>query len=220
MISETQMQHPQSGLLSAIVANALEPNNYELLRRLGQVLNIGLQSRVLLIADNADQAQRVLETELGCRVEIYGGDLGRLPYEAQYFDNAIVAVPILKGLHAIARELSRVLRPNGTLGMVVLSAYRDQLPDDEQLSAQVLPLIATTRPAAAYRAVLAECGFTAFVTDDRKRDLRRAALASYRQHMLPEHAEAPRVQDTATRAIGLLATGGVGVMLITAEKSL
>ena len=220
MISETQMQHPQSGLLSAIVANALQPNNYELLRRLGQVLNIGSQSRVLLIADNADQARRVLETGLGCRVEIYVGDLGRLPYEARYFDNAIVAVPILKGLHAIARELSRVLRPNGTLGMVVLSAYRDQLPDDEQLSAQVLPLIATTRPAAGYRAVLAECGFTAFVTDDRKRDLRRAALASYRQHMLPENAEVPRVQDTVTQAIGLLATGGVGVMLITAEKSL
>lgn len=222
MISETQMQDPQSSLLDAVVATALQPNNHELLRRLGLVLGIGANSRVLLVAEAAVEARRVLEEEQGCQVEVFHGDLRQLPYASAEFDSAIVALPIEKDLHAAARELSRVLKPNGGLGLVVFSIHREQMPDDDRLFAQVTPLLTLSRPAAVYRAVLAECGFTAFVSEDRKRGLRQT-LASYRQHLVsPEGGDTAQEQprDALAQALDLLTTGGVGVTLITAEKGL
>lgn len=218
MISDTELRDPQSSLVGAVVSNALQPNNYELLRRLGQVLGINADSRVLLVAEPADQAHTALETELGCSVDVFRGDLRKLPYATGTFDSAIVAVPLSKDLQIVARELSRVLKPKGYLGIVAFSIHREQMPDDTSLFDQVTPLLATSRPAAVYRAVLAECGFTAFVSEDRKRELRRVA-AGYSQHMLPE-AVSDQPQDTAAQALGLLATGIVGVTLITAEKGL
>jgi SAM-dependent methyltransferase len=219
MISDTNVRDPQSSLVDAVVANALQPNDYELLRRLGKVLGINADSRVLLVAEPADQARAALEAELGCSVEIFRGDLRTLPYSDQTFDSAIIATPLSRELQPIARELSRVLKPKGYLGMVAFSIYRDQMPDDTVLFDQVTPLLATSRPAPVYRAVLAECGFTAFVSEDRKREMRRVA-ESYYQHMLPEDAAATPPQTTLSQALGLLATGIVGVTLITAEKVL
>lgn len=212
-----EQQHP---LVDAIVAGALQPNNHELLRHLGQVLGINAGSRVLLVAEADAEIRAFLETDLGCSVETFRGDLRQLAYAANSFDSAIIAVPVTRKLHTVACELARVLKPNGSLGMVALSVYRDQVPDDQGTAEQVLPLLNVARPAAAYRAVLAECGFTAFVSEDRRRDVRRAALASYREQMLQDTNESPaEPQDAATLALGLMATGGVGVTLITAENS-
>jgi len=219
MISDTELRDPQSSLVDAVISNALQPNDYELLRRLGQVLGINADSRVLLVAELAHQAQAALESEHGCKVEVFQGDLRSLPYAAHSFDSAIIAVPLLRELQPVARELSRVLKPKGYLGMVVFSVYRDQMPEDTSLFHQVTPLLASSRPAAVYRAVLAESGFTAFVSDDRKRELRRVA-ESYRQHLLPEPTAVSQTQSAAVQALGLLATGIVGVTLITAEKGL
>jgi|GEM_PF-5542527 len=210
----------QSPLMEAIVANTLRPHNYELVRQLGQVLGIKAEDHVLLIAEGTLEAQRLLEHEIGCTVVAHQGDLHNLPYATEQFDSAIVAVPVTREVHAIARELSRVLKSTGTLGMVVLSVYRDQMPDDATLFNAVLPLIASTRPAAAYRAVLAECGFTAFVSRDRRRDVQRTARAAYSQHLLPSASEPMLDQPVASQAIELIATGGVGVTIITAEKGL
>lgn len=219
MISDTELGDSQSSLVDAVVTTALQPNNYELLRRLGQVLGINADSRVLLVTEPADQAQTALETELGCSVEVFRGDLRQLPYAAGTFDSAIVALPVSKTLQAVARELSRVLKPKGYLGIIAFSIHREQMPEDTSLFDQVTPLLATSRPAAVYRAVLAECGFTAFVSEDRKRELRRVAEI-YRQHMLPDDVASAPPQATAAQALGLLATGVVGVTLITAEKGL
>jgi ubiquinone/menaquinone biosynthesis C-methylase UbiE len=218
-MQNTQSYEQHSSLLQGLVANTLRPNNHELLRHLGQVLGLKANEQVLLIAGSAsEEAQHVLTSEFACQVEVFQGDLRQLPYEDAYFHNAIVAVPIAKELPAVARELSRVLRPTGSLGMVIFSVYRDQMPDDTQVD-QVMPLIETARPAAVYRAMLAECGFTAFVTKDRRRDLRRAALANYRQYMLHKVATTPS-PELATQALGLIASGSVSITLITAEKGL
>ncbi len=205
-------------LVDAIVVQALQPNNHELLRRLAKVLGITSASNVLLIADQADISGSILESELHCTVTHYGGDLRRLPFADQRFDTAIVAVPVAKQFHALARELHRVLKPNGTLGMVAFSLYRDQMPDDPALIDRVSPLLATSRPAAAYRAVLAESGFTAFVSQERGREVRRTALDTYRQHMLNQRAT-DRPADPAAQALELLAAGGIAITLITAEKA-
>jgi SAM-dependent methyltransferase len=219
MTSQTQIGDQQVGLVDAIIANVLQPNNHELLRHLGQVLGIDQGSRVLLIVESGKQAHDEVRAALAGEIEVYNGELRPLPYEAGAFDSVVVAVPIHAHLHAVARELWRVLKPNGSLGMVVFSVYRDQMPDDAALFEQVMPLMATARPAAAYRAVLAESGFTAFVSEDRRRDLRRTARDNYR-HLLVNHGGegAPQV-DPASQALTLMATGGVGLTLITAEKS-
>ena len=220
-MQNTQSYEPRSALVHELVANTLEPNNHELLRHLGQVLGIKAQDRLLLIiGSNSDEARQMLAEAFDCEVEIFTSALGTLPYEAGQFDSAIVAVPLTKDLHAVARELSRVLKPAGSLGMIIFSVYRDQMPEDAEAD-QMLPLIDTARPAAVYRAVLAECGFTAFVTKDRRRDLRRTALESYREHMLPSTEDAATQSPApANQALGLIASGGVTITLITAEKAL
>lgn len=218
-MQNTQSYAQQSALVHELVANTLQPNNHELLRHLGQVLGIKAQDRLLLITgSNSAEARQMLTETFDCEVEVFLGQLEALPYEAGQFNSAIVAVPLTKDLHAVARELSRVLKPAGSLGMIIFSVYRDQMPEDAE-SEQVMPLIDTARPAAVYRAVLAECGFTAFVTKDRRRDLRRAAIDSYREHMLHGTADAPvQAPAPANQALGLLASGSVSITLITAEK--
>ncbi len=219
MTPHTQVTDQQPGLVDAVVANVLQPNNHELLRHLGEVLGISAASKVLLILEADEQVQQPLRAALDGDVQLYQGELLQLPYADAQFDNAILAIPVSKHLHAMAGELSRVLKPNGNLGMVVFSVYRDQMPDDERLFQQVMPLVAMSRPAAAYRAVLAECGFTAFVSEDCRRDVRRLARDNYR-HLLRNRSGEPNApNDTIAEALSLLATGGIGLTLITAEKS-
>lgn len=221
MTSKTELQYQQNSLLSAIITRTLQPNNHEVVRRLVKILGADAQSNVLVVADTPSQLKDVFR-DLDIQSTHFSGDLRYLPYETAQFDVAIVAMPIVRGLHAVARELSRVLKPNGCLGMIVFSLYRDQMPDDTVLADQASSLLASGRPAAAYRAVLAECGFTAFVTEDRKRDVRRTALENYREYVLHgTTSEAPvTLEDVATQALGLIATGGIGIALITAEKGL
>jgi hypothetical protein len=220
-MQNTQSFEQQSALLHELVANTLHPNNHELLRHLGQVLGLKANDHVLLVSSSAkEDAQQILASEFGCHVEIYHDDLRHLPYETSAFHAAIVTEPINKDLHTVARELSRVLKPAGSLGLIIFSVYRDQMPVDPRFD-QVLPLLETARPAAVYRAVLAECGFTAFVTKDRRRDLRRVAVDNYRQHMLHDPEQpATDVPETTNQALGLIVSGGVSITLITAEKGL
>lgn len=221
MTPEAGLQYQHNSLLSAIVTTALEPNNQELVRRLVKVLGINSECNVLLIANPQSHAQDVF-TDLDMNVTVFSGDLQRLPYETAQFDAAIVTVPIVRGLHAVARELSRVLKANGCLGMAVFSVYRDQMPEDTALADQALPLLGAGRSVAAYRAILAESGFTAFVTEDRKGDVRRTALESYRAHILHGTTPESPVQrtDATAQALVLVASGSVDVALITAEKDL
>jgi SAM-dependent methyltransferase len=218
-MQNTQSYQQQSALLHELVTSTLHPNNYELLRHLGQVLGLKANDRILLVSGSTEQAaQQMLENEFSCEVAVYHGDLRQLPFESGVFHSAIVAEPISKDLHTVARELSRVLKPAGSLGLIVFSVYRDQMPADQSFE-QVLPLIESARPASVYRAVLAECGFTAFVSKDRRRELRRSAMDSYREHLLPDADQSSaHTPETMTQALGLIASGGVGITLITAEK--
>lgn len=218
MTSHAQIPDEQNSLVEAIVANVVQPNNHELLRHLGQVLGISPTTRVLLIAESDQQAPDVLKHVLDCDLEVYQGEPHALPFDDQSFDSAIVVAPISKLLPTVANELSRVLRPNGCLGIAVFSVYRDQVPEDAALYERVMPLLVTSKPAAAYRAVLAETGFTAFVSEDRRHNVRRSARDTYREHMLRQNTDTEQ-QDPASQALGLIATGGVGLTLITAEKS-
>jgi ubiquinone/menaquinone biosynthesis C-methylase UbiE len=148
------------------------------------------------------------------RIDLRVGALDTLPFDAETFDAVIVAVPMMTRLQRVAGELARVLKRSGRLGIVALSPYRDQVIDEAGARLIQQPQgFGQIRPAAAYRAVLGEAGFTAFLFEDRRRELRRSAQAIYRQHML-EPAE------PTTAAVELLAKGGVSMTLITAEKGI
>jgi SAM-dependent methyltransferase len=214
-MNETHLGSERNELLDALSNSALQPNDHELLRRLADVLGITQGSRVLLIAAPHSEAQRVLEAAFGCRVTVAGEQT--LPFDDACFDSAIVTRPLTRPAPVVARELARVLKPRGTLGMLVYSMHRDHLVDSSPVAGSV-PLLAAIRPAAACRAVLAECGFTAFVSMDRRRDVRRSALEIYREHLLGMPGPGSS-DDTMAQALGLIANGAVEVTIITAENS-
>jgi SAM-dependent methyltransferase len=196
------------------------------------VVDVRAGDQVLLIPGDGALSALTLVNDFGCsvtvligpgdepavqptdeRIQLKLGRLEALPFETATFDAVIVAVPLTAPLQRSTRELARVLKRSGRLGIVALSPYRDQVADEASeitLQGQGIELI---RPAAAYRAVLGEAGFTAFVTEDRRRALRRSAQAIYREHML-------KPSEPATATLGLLAAGGVSMTLITAEKGL
>jgi SAM-dependent methyltransferase len=206
-------------LVNTIVTVAVQPDDYASLRHLSQVLNLQADQTVLLIADRLGEARQVLIDQIGCRVETFEGDLRHLPHADATFDSVIVMRPLPQLLHPIAQELARVLRPNGTLGLFIFNVHPDQVFGKAAFE-HAKPLTAISRPAATYRAVLAESGFTAFVSENR-RSLRQTSLESYRKHMLQSTADAPAPAKHATsQALDLVASGSVSVTIVTAEKAI
>ena len=219
--------------LQAVFSTTLAQEAQDVIRHLGRVLDLQKDERVLLIPGDGAFTALALVEEYGCqvsvllsaatdvpvqpvdeRVALKVGTPDALPFEAESFDAVIVAVPMMTRLQRVAGELARVLKRSGCLGMVALSPYRDQVVDEAGAKVIQQPQdFGQIRPAAAYRAVLGEAGFTAFLFEDRRRELRRSAQAIYRQHMLEPTAP-------TTAAVELLATGGVSMTLITAEKGI
>ena len=195
-------------LVDATIAAAIEPQNYEMVRSLGHVLAIAPTHNVLLLAADATLQQTLADT-FGCTITLFEGDMQQVPFEQAQFDSVIVARPVRDALLPVTRELARVTKPGGTLGMVVVNVHADYV--DMLGSVTALPG-ALLRPAASYRAVLAESGWTAFVSTPRHGDLLRATRDTYRQYLL-------QPGDAVSPAIQLLATDGVALTLITAENA-
>jgi len=214
------MTHDTSAVQPSIIADqaivaAIEPQNYELVRNLGRVLGIEPDQEVLVLS-NDDALQHALADEFGCDVTLFDGAMQQLPFANARFDVVIVARALLDVLLPVTRELARVTKTRGTLGMIVLNVHADYVA---QAGDAIKSLHgAMLRPAAAYQAVLAESGWTAFVSTPRQGNLLRATRDTYRQYLLdPAVAAAPRV---APQALQLLATDGVTVTLLTAEQAL
>ena len=230
---DTHASSRSTSPLQTVFTTSLAQEAQDVVRHLGRVLDLQQDERVLLIPGDGALAALTLVADYGCQVAVLvgaGGDspvqpaderitlkagtLDALPFESEDFDAVIVAVPMTTRLQHVARELARVLKRSGRLGMVALSLYHDQVADEAGVSVlQQSQAHGQIRPAAAYRAVLGEAGFTAFLSEDRRRELRRSAQALYRQHMLE-----PTAPMRAT--LELLAAGGVSMTLITAEKGL
>lgn len=219
MTSNTVQTQPTE-VVHAIVNAAIEPNNYELIRNVGRVLGITSGQHVLLLSSES-ALQQVLSDTFNCDVTLFNGDMRQMPYGEDAFDSVIVARPITTALLPIARELARVVKLNGTLGMVVLSLHADFVTEANVGADQLNIFGSMLRPAAAYRAVLAESGFTAFVSTPRREDLLRSVRDTYRQHLLqPTTTGSQPASDVPTQVMNLLATEGVAITLITAEKAL
>jgi SAM-dependent methyltransferase len=222
-----------SNPLQAVFSTTLAQEAQDVIRHLGRVLDLQKDERILLIPGDGAFTALALVEEYGChvsvllnaatdapvhpvdeRIDLRLGTLDTLPFEAESFDAVIVAVPMMTRLQRVSRELARVLKRSGRLGMVALSPYHDQVIDEAGAELiQQTQSFGQIRPAAAYRAVLGEAGFTAFLFEDKRRELRRSAQAIFRQHMLEPTAP-------MDAAVELLAAGGVSMTLITAEKGI
>jgi SAM-dependent methyltransferase len=216
-----------------VLSTSLAEEANDVVRHLGRVLGIEKDEHVLLIPGENALAALELANSIGCRVTVLTpgadapavvkpaderitletGALTTMPFEPATFDAVIVATPITVAFQRVARELARVLKHSGRLGMVALSLYRDQVAEEAGAAVQQVAGVGRILPARAYRSVLAEAGFTAFLSEDRRRELRRSAQTIYREHMLKSGAE-----ESAT--LGLLAAGGISMTLITAEKGI
>lgn len=229
---EMRAAPPAMASLQEVLTTSLAHEAHDVVRHLGRVLDVQEDERVLLIPGDGVLTALTLVNDFGChvsvlttpgdepsvqpadeRVTLKSGSPAALPFEAESFDAAIVAVPLTSGLQRVAKELARVMKRSGRLGIVALSPYRDQVTEDAGAVVQHAPGFGQIRPAAAYRVVLAEAGFTAFLSEDRRRELRRSAQAIYREHML-------ETTEPSAAALGLLAAGGVSMTLITAEKGI
>lgn len=213
----------------AVAHSSLVQETYKLVTHLGDVLGLRSGEQVLLLpgdlgmtgltlAQNFDAQVTVVTSAPSAveptdpRLRVEHGSITALPFADGTFDAVIVVAPVTSALLPAARELARVLRRTGRLGLVALSPYRDQVGEDAAVEFLQAPVMTLARPAAAYRAVLGEAGFTAFLYEDRRRAVRQSAAAIFREHILRDEP-----QDTT---LGLLASGGLNVTLITAEKAL
>lgn len=229
---ETRVPERTTSLLQTVLTTSLAQEAYDIVRHLGRVVDVRAGDQVLLVPGDGALSALTLVNDFGCtvtvligpgdepavqpadeRIQIKIGRLEALPFEKGTFDAVIVAVPLTAPLQRSADEMARVLKRSGRLGIIALSPYRDQMADEANEITLQGQGIDSIRPAAAYRAVLGEAGFTAFVTEDRRRALRRSAQAIYQEHMLK-----PGEPTTAT--LELFAAGGVSMTLITAEKGL
>lgn len=204
-------------LISAITEAAVTPNDYELVRNLGRVLGITADQQVLLLSGDVALQQTLAET-MNCQVTLFDGDMQHMPYADQHFDSVIVARPIMKALLPITRELARVTKINGMLGMILLNLHADYVAESHTDVIERPVFGSLLRPAAAFRAVLAESGFTAFVSTARKSDLLRNVRETYRQYLL-QPAAVSQPSDAAAQALHMLTNDGVAVTLITAERA-
>ncbi|GAC1546403.1 MAG: hypothetical protein NVS4B8_21630 [Herpetosiphon sp.] len=208
---------------------SLDQEVHNLVVHLGHVLAIHPDEHVLLVPGDVAMSALTLVNSFNCRVTmlvedgmtveptsehltVQQGSLSKLPFATGTFDVILFASTSTSGFWKTSEELARVLRRNGRLGMVALSPYAEQLGDEPAIRSLEAPLLARTRSAAAYRAILGEAGFTAFVTEDKRRQVRQSADAIYREHMLTANSQATTLE--------LLARGGLTVTLITAEKAL
>ncbi len=219
-INHTLTTQPSGAATPSVPTLAQETG--ALIGHLGHVLNLQATDRVLLIPGEVPAAGLRLLQDIGCdltvvvpagaadltsdpHLHIEAGALPALPFADASFDAVIVAAPLTSGVQHSANELARLVAHSGRLGMLLWSAYPDQLAED----AAPAPVM-QARPAAAYRAVLGEAGFTAFLVEDRRRTVRKTA-AAYR---------ALGLEATPDTTLELLATGGLTVTLLTAEKGL
>jgi len=208
---DTRAQARPANPLQTVLTTSLAQEAHDVIRHLGRILGIKANEQVLLIPGDGALTALSLVSDYDCRVTVLMavgdtpvvqpadervtlkvGSLDTLPFEAGSFDAVIVAVPLTTGLQRVARELSRVLKHSGRLGMVALSPYRDQVSDDVAATILQPSGAGEIRAAASYRAVLGEAGFTAFVTQDRRRALRRSAQAIYREHILDRSLQIQR----------------------------
>ncbi|HEY3795042.1 MAG TPA: methyltransferase domain-containing protein [Bradyrhizobium sp.] len=181
-----------------LVGDPLHPGGAQLTERLGLILNLGPQTRVLDVAAGRGASTLTLAARFGCevvgldysrrnvelarhhaheqgvadRVAFYCGDAERLPFADGAFDAIVCecALCTFPNKPSAASEFARVLRPGGRVGISDLTR-RGSLPRELEGLEAWIACIADARPLEEYSALFAGAGLSAGVTEAHDRAL-------------------------------------------------
>ena len=176
-----------------LVGDSLHPGGTALTERLGAMLNLGPQTRVLDVAAGRGTRALTLAARVGCEVigldysarnteaakrdasargqsrtvRFYCGDAERLPFADGTFDAIVCecALCTFPNKHSAAAEFARVLRPGGRFGLSDLTREGPLPPELESLAAWIA-CIADAQPLAEYATLLAAAGLKIVATEE------------------------------------------------------
>jgi ubiquinone/menaquinone biosynthesis C-methylase UbiE len=175
-----------------LVGDALHPGGAQLTERLGRILNLGPDTRVLDVASGRGDDALVLAARFGCevvgldygrrnveaatnearmrgladKVAFYCGDAERLPFADGTFDAVVCecALCTFPDKPKAAVEFARVLKSGGRVGISDLTRS-GALPRELEGVAAWIACIADARPVDEYRALLAGAGLSVDLTE-------------------------------------------------------
>jgi ubiquinone/menaquinone biosynthesis C-methylase UbiE len=176
-----------------LLGDSLHPRGTALTERLGAMLNLGPQSRVLDVAAGRGTSALALATRFGCEaigldysrrnieaakrdagarglsgtVRFYCGDAERLPFADGAFDAIVCecALCTFPNKQSAAAEFARVLRAGGRIGLSDLTRQGPLPPELESLVGWVA-CIADAQPLVDYAALLASAGLKTIATEE------------------------------------------------------
>jgi arsenite methyltransferase len=176
-----------------LVGDALHPGGTRLTERLGRILNVGSDTRVLDVAAGRGDGALELAARFGCevvgldygqrnveaakyragergladRVSFYCGDAERLPFADASFDAIVCecALCTFPDKPAAVAEFARVLKPGGRVGVSDLTR-NGPLPRELEGVAAWIACVADARTLDEYRALLTGAGLAVGVTEE------------------------------------------------------
>jgi len=176
-----------------LVGDSLHPGGTALTERLGAMLNLGPQTRVLDVAAGRGTSALTLAARFGCEVigldysarnteaakrdasargqsrtvRFYCGDAERLPFADGTFDAIVCecALCTFPNKQSAAAEFARVLRPGGRFGLSDLTREGSLPPELASLAAWIA-CIADAQPLAEYATLLAAAGLKIVATEE------------------------------------------------------
>jgi arsenite methyltransferase len=176
-----------------LVGDALHPGGAQLTERLGRILNLGSDTRVLDVAAGRGDGALELAARFGCevvgldygqrnveaakyragergladRVSFYCGDAERLPFSDASFDAIVCecALCTFPDKPAAVAEFARVLKSGGRVGISDLTR-NGPLPRELEGVAAWIACVADARTLDEYRALLTGAGLAVGVTEE------------------------------------------------------
>lgn len=240
-------------LVRTLLGDSLQPGVYGLLAHAGKVLDLRATDQALFLAVDPTAGALTLVREFGCTVQAVAlaaevvergqhriaeaGEEQRIALEygqteqisrfAGGFDVVITegALAASSDTFAAASALDSALRSHGRIALTEPTVYHDLIPEELRPLFRWLTPLAGARPAPVYRSLLGELGLTAFVTEDRRQDLRRAVEAARQKLLLANLAGGAGDNDDleasvrlARQVLDLISQGVASYVLISAEK--
>jgi SAM-dependent methyltransferase len=182
----------ESDAVKLLLGDSLHPGGTELTERLGRMLGLGPQMRVLDVAAGRGTSALTLATRFGCevigvdysprnieaakrlagerdlgdKVTLYCGDAERLPFGDASFDAIVCecALCTFPNKQAAAAEFARVLRLGGRVGLSDLTRQGTSPPELQSLAARIA-CVADAQPLTEYAALLAAAGLKVMATE-------------------------------------------------------
>ncbi len=240
-----------------LLGDSFHPGGLRLTRRLGEALHLTEEDVVLDVACGTGTSACWLAKEFGCRV--VGVDLSAVnlerarhraehegvaartefrPSDAEYLtanDGEFSAVVsecsfcLFPGKPRAAREMFRVLRVGGRVGITDMAVDRARLPEELLGLMAHVACLADARTVCEYQMILSAVGFREFFCEDHAGALREMLARIAKQILLAEIAvglgkldlngfDLKAALHVVKRCESLVADGVVTYVLLTAQK--